>query len=306
MIARLAVAVLAALLFTHAAAAQDRPARAPQTDQTVTVARGARLAVDNFAGSVVVHTWDKDSLRVQARHESRTKVNIRTNVTGVSIDASSQHGPASVDYDITAPAWMPMKIEGTYNFVTIDGARADVSVETVRGDIVIKGGSGAISAQSIEGEIQVEGSRGKVTLSSVNQGIKITGATGDIAVETTNGSITLSRMEATSVDAATVNGNIFYDGTLADNGRYHFSTHNGDITMTVPETANATFTVRTYNGEFGSSLPVKGPERSEVRRGRRTAYTLGSGSADVEMESFAGAIRLRRAGADRTGRDPFD
>jgi len=90
-----------------------------------------------------------------------------------------------------------------------------------------------------------------------------------------------------------------YEGTLADTGRYSFSTHNGDITMTVPETANATFNVRTYNGEFGTALTLKGPARSELRRGKRAAYTLGNGNAEVEMESFGGAIRLRRAGAAR-------
>ena len=137
----------------------------------------------------------------------------------------------------------------------------------------------------------------------MNQGIKVTGASGDIAADTTNGSITLARIELSSVEVATINGNIGYEGTLADNGRYSFTTHNGDIVMTVPEPANATFNVRTYNGEFVTSLSLKGPDSSEVRRGKRVAYTLGNGSAEVEMESFGGAIRLRRAGAARTGRD---
>lgn len=64
-----------------------------------------------------------------------------------------------------------------------------------------------------------------------------------------------------------------------------------------------TFSVRTYNGEFNTSLPLKGPDRSDVRRGKRVLYTLGNGSAEVEMESFGGAIRLRRAGGARTPRD---
>ena len=137
----------------------------------------------------------------------------------------------------------------------------------------------------------------------MNQGIKLTGASGDVAADTTNGSITLSGMDATTVEAATINGNVSYDGTLAARGRYSFTTHNGDIALTVPESTNATFNVRTYNGEFATSLTLNGPDRSEVRRGRRVAYTLGNGSAEVEMESFGGAIRLRRAGAHRTGRD---
>jgi DUF4097 and DUF4098 domain-containing protein YvlB len=72
------------------------------------------------------------------------------------------------------------------------------------------------------------------------------------------------------------------------------STHNGDITMILPESTNATFTVRTYNGDFSSNLPTK--TVGEVRRGRRATYTLGSGAADVELETFGGTIRLRRPG----------
>jgi putative adhesin len=292
------------LAIAAAPAAQERTPRAPQTDQTVPVSRGTRLTVDNFAGEVVVRTWDKDSLRVQARHASRTRVNIRPTPAGVRLSASSPNGPAgSVDYEITAPAWMPMKIEGQFIYVTVEGAQNEVAVETVRGDIVLKGGSGSISAKTIDGEILVEGARGKITVSSVSQPIKVTGASGEITAETTNGSISLARIESSSVEAVTVNGNVVYEGTLADNGRYSFSTHNGDITMTVPETANASFSVRTYNGEFGTSLPLKGPEKSELRRGKRVTYTLGTGSAEVEMESFGGAIRLRRAGAARTGRE---
>jgi hypothetical protein len=296
------LALLGAL--AAAPAAQERTPRAPQTDQTVPVSRGTRLTVDNRAGEVVVRTWDKDALRVQARHASRTRVNVRTTPAGVRVAASAQTGPAgSVDYEITAPAWMPMKIEGEFIFVTVDGAQSEVAVETIRGDIVLKGGSGSISAKTIQGEILVEGGRGKINLSSVNQGIKVTGASGEITAETTNGSISLVRIESTSVDVATVNGDVVYEGTLADTGRYSFSTHNGDITMTVPETANATFNVRTYIGEFGTALSLKGPARSELRPGRRATYTLGNGGAEVDMESFGGAIRLRRAGAARVGRD---
>jgi DUF4097 and DUF4098 domain-containing protein YvlB len=282
---------------------EARQGRAPQTDQTVPAARGTRLVVDNYAGEVVVHAWDKDAVRVQARTNTRTKVNVRTASNAINIEAVATNGPAgSVDYEITAPAWMSMKIEGQYDFVTIEGIQGDVSVETVRGDIVLKSG-GPATAKTIEGEIQVEGVRGKLTLSSVNEDIKVTGASGDISAETTNGSITLERMESSNVEVATVNGDVAYDGTLAARGHYAFTTHNGDILMAIPETSNATFNVRTYNGEFGTSLPLKGPDASQVRQGKRVTYTLGNGSAEVEMESFGGEIRLRRAGAARTRRD---
>jgi hypothetical protein len=299
-------AVLLSALAVAPQDAQERRPRAPQTDETVPVTRGARLTIDNHAGEVVVHTWNQDSLRVQARHAARTRVAIRTTEAGVVIRSAATSGPSgSVDYEITAPTWMPMRIEGHYNFVTVEGAQSEVSVKSVRGDIVIKGGTGAVTGTSIEGRVIIEGARGKISASSVNEGIRITGASGEIAAETTNGDITLTSVTSTNLDVATVNGNIVYDGTTSDNGRYRLATHNGNITMTVPETANITFSVRTYNGEFSAaSLPLKGPPRAEVNRGRRVEYTLGNGSAEVELETFGGTIRLRRTGAPtRSGKN---
>jgi DUF4097 and DUF4098 domain-containing protein YvlB len=284
--------------------ARERRGRATQTDETVTVSRGTRLAIDNDAGEVVIHVWDRDAVRVQARHGGRTRLNIRNANNVVRLSAEGTRGPAgSVDYDITAPAWMPVKVDGPFNDVTIEGIQSDVSIETVRGNIVLKGGSGAITAATIEGEIVVEGTRGTIDLSTVNQGIKVTGASGDITMETTNGSITLASIESSRIEAATINGNVSYDGTLKEKGRYSFATHNGDIVLTVPDTANATFSVRTYNGEFVSSLTLKGPDSTKVKRGKRSIYVLGTGSADVELESFGGTIRLHRAGTAATRRN---
>jgi DUF4097 and DUF4098 domain-containing protein YvlB len=278
---------------------------APKTDETVAVQRGARLTINNFAGEVVVHTWDKDSVHVVARHQSRTQVNIRPNPAGLSIQATGTRGPqGSVDYDITAPAWMPVRVEGTYNFVTMEGVQGEVYANTVRGDIVIKGGTGIITAKSVEGEVQVDGARGKVNVSSVNEKIRITDTSGDIIAESINGAITMTGIDSKSVEASTVNGTITYEGKLADGGRYNFSAHNGDLLLGVPDTANATFTIRTYQGGFSTDLPLPNVNRADIQRGRRVVATLGSGSADVYLETFGGAIRLRRGSAGRSrGRD---
>jgi DUF4097 and DUF4098 domain-containing protein YvlB len=272
---------------------------APKTDETVPVQKGSRLTINNFAGEVVIHTWDKESVHVVARHQSRTKVSIRPNAAGLSIQATGTMGPqGSVDYDITAPAWMPINVEGTYNFVTMDGVQGDVFANTVRGDIVIKGGNG-VTAKSVEGEVQIEGARGKVNVSSVNEKIRITDTTGDITAESINGGISLIGIDSKSVEASTVNGNIVYEGKLAEGGRYSFGTHNGDLSLGVPESANATFTIRTYQGSFSTDLPLPGVSRADIQRGKRVVTTLGNGSADVSLETFGGSIRVRRGTAAR-------
>ena len=273
---------------------------APQTDETVAVQRGGRLSVNNFAGDVIVRSWDKDSVRVVGRHQPRTRVRIRPTNAGLSIETSGYMGtPGSVDLEITAPSWMPVKVEGTYNFVTIEGTQAEVSASTVRGDVIIKGGTGVVTAKSVEGEVQVEGARGKVNVSSVNEKVRIADTSGDIVAESVNGAITMTGIDSKSVDATTVNGTISYEGRLADGGHYSFGAHNGDVLLGVPENSNATIAVRTYNGSFATDFAAD-YNRAAMKSGRRVTLTLGNGSADVSVETFGGAIRLRKGSVTKT------
>jgi DUF4097 and DUF4098 domain-containing protein YvlB len=273
---------------------------APQTDETVAVQRGTRLLVNNFAGDVVVHTWDKDSVHVSARHQNRTRVSIKPTAAGLSITASGTSGPqGSVDYEITAPAWMAVRVEGTYAFITVDGAQNEVFANTVRGDVSIKGGTGVVTAKSVEGEVRVENARGKITVSSVNEKIVISGTSGEITAESINGSVTLTGIDSKSVDASTVNGDIVFEGSLAEGGHYSFGTHNGNLAMGVPDAVNATFTIRTYQGSFSTDLPLQGVSRADLQRGRRVTTALGNGSAEVNLETFGGSIRLRKGSAVR-------
>lgn len=299
---------IAGLAVPALAGAQGREARTPQTDRTVPVTKGARLSIGNDAGEVVIRTWDRDSLRVRAFHSDRVTIDVQTNAAVVSVRSRYSGPRGSVDYELTTPAWMPVKVSGQFLYIGIEGAQSEVSAETVRGDIVVKGGSGTVTAKSIHGEIIVEGAKGRINLTSVNEGIRISGSSGEITAETTNGDITLAKIDATLVDVATVNGDVRYDGGVPAGAKYRFVTHNGDITMMLPETTGATFTVRTYNGEFQSNLPTRAV--GEIRRGRRSTYTLGNGGADVELESFGGTIRLRRPGTGpvrgRDSKEPAD
>jgi hypothetical protein len=269
-----------------------RPNRPADTDETVAVSKGTRLSVNNFAGEVQIRTWDRDSVRVQAFHSRRSSVTVKPGSGVLAVTSSGM----SVDYDISVPAWMPVKIEGTYLYVAVEGTQADVTAETVRGDISIKGGTSVVTAKSVEGEIILEGVRGKVNANSINQGVTVDGASGELSVETVNGPITLTNIESSNVDVSSVNGNLKYDGNAAPNGRYRFTTHNGNISVGIPENGSAAFIVRTYNGSVRSDLQLQGG--GEARRGQRITYTLGSGSAEFELESFGGTIQLRRRGSE--------
>jgi DUF4097 and DUF4098 domain-containing protein YvlB len=272
-----------------------------QTDQTVPVQRGSRLDVNNFAGEVVVRTWEKDAVRVEASHSDRETVDVRNNGSVVSVRTRSRLGaPRSMDFRVTVPAWMRLDIRGTYLDVTVEGTQGDVVAETVRGDIRVRGGAGFVSLKSVEGMVTLDGARGRISVSSVNEAVRVSETSGEVTAETVNGGITMERMDAASVDAATVNGAVVYTGSLAKDGRYRMSSHNGDVVVTIPGSSNATVTARTYNGTFSSTFPTG---EADLKRTRRITFTIGSGSAQLDLESFSGSIRVRRAEGGGPTRD---
>jgi hypothetical protein len=127
----------------------------------------------------------------------------------------------------------------------------------------------------------------------VDQDIHLADASGVVVSETVNGDLTLQRIESDSVDVSTVNGGIFYDGTIRNRGVYRFTSHNGDIAVAMPVAASAMVNVSTFSGEFASDFPVT---LQESRPGRRFCFTLGRGGARVDLESFQGTIHVFRPG----------
>jgi hypothetical protein len=264
-----------------------------ETDTTFAVRQGQRLGVTDFGGAVVVKAWRQNSVRVRASHSSRAHITVSTDGPVVSVNASGRYGPALVDYEILVPVWLPLSISGSPGAeVTIEGTQAEVTVETVEGSVRVVGGNGNISLRTVEGDITLDGARGHIELNSVDGSIEARNSSGDITIETVDGSITMLDIESANVDASTVDGSIEYDGTIQDGGRYRLTTHDGSVTVSVPERANVTVSVATFSGSFDSCFPITLTSKPK----HRFTFTLGSGSARLELESFDGSINLCRPG----------
>jgi len=267
--------------------------QSPQTDTTVAVDRGTRLEISRLGGDVTIVAWERSAVRVRAEHSSTEHVEVHVVSGALTISARGRRGREAdlVDYTLTVPAWMDLNLSGTYGDVVITGTQARVVVETVQGDVTVQGGRGVVSLQSVEGEIELSGASGEIDLNSVDGDVRARDLDGRVAAETVDGDITLLDIQSGDVTASTVDGGIEYDGTLRDDGRYRFVTHDGDVVLTVPERVNATVSVATFSGTFEADFPVT---LSGARRGKRFTFTLGSGGARVELESFDGSIRLMR------------
>ena len=282
------------MLFSLAGSALTALALLQQVDTTVPAQQGQRLVVDSYGGEIDVKTWARNAVRVEADPSSRTNIEVSTAGGAVEVRTEGRRGPpAAVDLHITAPAWMGLDLSGVYTDVTVNGTRGPISVETVQGEVDVTGGDGLVSLRSVQGSVRLKGAKGRIQVNSVNEDVRVSDAVGEIAAETVNGEIILERVDATSLEATTVNGDVGYDGPIRASGRYTLSSHNGDITLAMAPTSSATVNVSTFNGEFESDFPVT---LREARKGKRFSFILGGGSAQVSLESFQGTVRLVRPG----------
>lgn len=262
-------------------------------DTAVAVARGAKLHVEAQAGSVVVDTWKRDEVRVTADRPSDA---VDVHYGGGEVSVETDRGGESVDYRITVPEWMDVHIETLSSGVRVDGAGGEVVVSSTEGGIHVDGGRRFVSLTSVSGAIEVSDARARVQAQTLNDGITLRAVTGDVGARTVNGSITMSDVNSTNIRASTVDGAISFHGSIRPSGFYRLSSHNGRVSVFVSRLPDATISVTSFNGAFDTDFPLRLTSMSE---GRHMTFTVGTGSARLELDSFNGAVALKRAGGER-------
>jgi DUF4097 and DUF4098 domain-containing protein YvlB len=266
---------------------------AGQTDTTIAVHPGSRLEVSNFGGVVAVSSWDRNAVKIEADHGTRTEVQIEMVEKGLRIATSGRRGPpGTVEFHITVPAWMSVVVTGPFSDVSVAGTRSDIKVETVKGDVNVEGGSGFITLSTVQGLVNLARARGRIRLSSVNDGVTASDVGGQLRVETVNGDVMLERVDADAVDASSVSGNLVFSGPLRKAGHYRLQTHSGDIRMLLAEQPNADVAIETFSGAFDSDYKV---HLDDLQGNKRFEFTLGSGGPQLDLEAFSGSIQLLRA-----------
>jgi DUF4097 and DUF4098 domain-containing protein YvlB len=263
-------------------------------DTTFRVRADAQVDINTYAGSIAVKTWNRSEIHIVATHSKRDRVEISGDESSVRIRSSGRYSTSfSVDYEVTVPVGVSLKLGGQYTDITSEGTDGEIEAKTMQGEVHVSGGKRFVTLSSVEGPITVSNVNGKLNIKAVNREVKASNITGPVLIDAVNGWIKLENVNSSDVDAATVNGDITFQGPFVDKGVYHFGTHNGAIMLGIPERSNATLSVVTYGGSISSDFAIATQPETGANRRRKT-YVIGNGSAKVEVESFQGSVRLRR------------
>ncbi len=262
------------------------------TDTTLPAAKGTRLSVNNFGGRITVTTWNRSEVQVRSTSDDAdAELRVESSGGEVRVSQRMRHGPTEMDVTISVPTWMSLALEGVETDIIVSGTAAPVRAQSVSGDITLSGGADNVSLSSVDGNVSAEGVHGTLEIQAVDGDVTVRTLTGALTVQGVDGDVRLESVTSSAVRVTSVDGDIAFDGPLAANGSYSFKTHDGDLTLRPVGAVNATISVSTWNGEFESAIPVTITGSQE---GKRFSFTLGTGSARVELESFDGQIRLAR------------
>jgi hypothetical protein len=282
------------------------------TDTTFAVDPNERLSVSNFSGEIIIRTWSRNEVRIRADHSRRDGIVVDRSSGAILVRAQSwrrwahdfdvdvhdddvhveyvtPRNPSIVDYEVTVPASMALELGGPFTDVTVHGAEGQVMIKVGEGDVDVIGGRGRVTVRAVEGDVTLNDAGGEIQVISMDGDVIVENSSGNISVETTDGDIKLGNVQSSNVQAVSVDGDIWFGGTLAPQGLYTFNTHDGDVTVLIPRNSSVRVRVASYDGEFSGDFEITLPERI---RGRRFSFTLGEGSAEMEIDAFDGDIEL--------------
>lgn len=263
-------------------------------DTIVELRRGDRVVVQDLVGEIRVQAWDRSTLEVRRLDEAAPHAQVSRSGSGVTVGPADRKGRRlDIEAVLRVPVWADLEIRGRSLDVSIGGTGGSVSVRNVSGDIRVVGTDGDLVLSSVEGEIRVERHRGSVTARSRGDDVSLLDVVGPVDVSSGSGDLRLEDVEAGSVRAETLDGDVLFRGPIARGGTYSFSVHDGDASLEVPRSTSARVRVATFDGEFTSDFPVL---LQRFGGGGVMDFTLGEGDAEIEIQVFDGEIRLRESG----------
>lgn len=284
--------------------AMSLAALAQPSDTIISAGEANRVEVEMFQGEVIVRTWDRNEVQVQADLPQSFTIDVTRSGSAIYIEPDAERGfgfSRPVDLEVTVPQRFDVSLEGIALTAEVIGVGGEVEVTTVHGPIHLEGGRGSIVLESVNGAVHVEGAEGDMEIVGIAGGVTMIDCVGDIVVESIGGDLTLEGVRSSDVEVGTVGGTLRYRGSIEPGGAYTFGSHGGSIYLYLPDNVNAQVEALSLAGNIEIDYPGA-PSEAVSSSGipglseKELSFELGSGSAQIEIESFGGAIYILRAG----------
>lgn len=292
---------LSALVTLNQPAPQQgrRSASDTRIDTTFAFDPSGEVTLSLPAGEIRVTGWARNQARVVAVTERGT-ISSSFSRTRLRMEVRGRNS-GRTRYEVTVPFGVRVDATTASGDINVAGTRSRVSLSTSSGLITASDLKGRSELESASGNVNLQRIDGATKVSALNGQIAITEITGDLEIEQVVGSTRIDHADLSGFRFESASGDIDLDGTLSARGTYGIETSSGNVTLRVPATLGATFQFETFSGDLRApdfDLVLRPTSRNNAgHNDDRREYTINGGGATVSIETFNGAVTIRKHGA---------
>jgi DUF4097 and DUF4098 domain-containing protein YvlB len=302
--------------------ARQGPEQIEKVSQTHKVGDGAALDLSHLAGDIRVTGGSGSEIKIDAtkRVRHRDPAQAKRLLEALRIDINNFNGrvevrtvyprrgafgnniSASVDYVIAVPVGATVSVKSISGDVSVTNVKGEVRAETTSGDVNVTGTPNVAVAKTISGDVTAQniGTQTTLVLSTISGTVLGTGLkVRALEAGTVSGDVRLVGSEIERLEAKSVSGNIEFDSPLTKGGRYEFTSHSGNVRITLSGNTGFDLDADTFSGSVRSDMPVtlRALGRTESnRRGSNKAIrgSYGDASAFLSVRSHSGSVVISK------------
>lgn len=281
---------------------EDRGGDSRNVNETRNAKPDGEVRIDNLAGTVKIHGWDKNEVRVTGTlGEDVERLEITSDDSGIEIRVVLPHnghrgdcGECDADLNIDLPQGSRLEVSTVSADIEAKDLTGNEQIGTVSGNLTLDSNTTRADVRSVSGDVSVSGSakNAHITATSVSGTVRVTGMDGNLHAESVSGDVKAGNNRLSSAEISSTSGNLTYEGGVLKGGDYEFHNVSGDIELTLGSSPSAHFDVSSFSGDIDNSFGPRPTRVSKYSPGMELHFTSGSGDAMVSARTLSGDIRI--------------
>ncbi len=302
---------------------QSQRSRATQTDRETrrfSVGPAGQLDLETLSGDITIRPTSGNNIVVEIVRESRgtddaaakqglARVVVESEERGGRVTVKTRYPngrseySVNVNYIVEAPAGTRISTQSISGNVTVNGITGELSVNTTSGDVEITGATRLTSATAVSGDVTLRdvSAQGLLEASTVSGDVVLTGGKARrVVLSSISGGVAARGIDADEVTLKSTSDDVVFDGNLSARGSYTFSSHSGDVRISISGQTGFSLEADTFSGSVRTDFPIKVTTLASRRsRARTITGTFGDGSAVISATSFSGSVVVTKKSEHR-------
>lgn len=267
-------------------------------DEKRDVNSDAKIVVDNLAGSITVVGWDRKEVEIKGSlDEKADKLEIEGDRDDLEIKVKypkkkNLNIKKGSVLEIRVPEGCRLELKGVSCDIDVSKFHGLLETENVSGDIRIVGDTAGITTSTVSGDVFIDTDTDVVEVSCISGYVEVRGVRGTLEVNMVSGEVEVHSDVLKNFSFNIVSGDLDIEVAPAADADWEINSHSGDITLRLPSDVSAEFDIEVFSGDIDNAFGPEARRTSKFAPGKELQFTAGSGSANIEISTFSGDIRL--------------